>query len=363
MKILGCITLCFLIVSSSFSQVLDVSNLIRQGDEFLAQKNYLRAKEAFSQAVKMGTNNSQAHRGMGDVYYSKANRSAFKMAREEYKQSVNLDSNNAKGHCGLARCHLMFREFDEAIKEAQKALEINPNYAEAQFVIAGVYNNIAADKFFNDESQVKKMIDAYLKVLEIDPDYESAINNVSIEYARKMQYDKALEILLKFVERHPKNVSVLLTVAKTYRLKQEFGETQKFCNRVLFLEPKNKNAKELIEIARKGEIKRGEILDLTNEILGELLKTGNNFERGAAQKLLAGKNSEVITELNKKNEQNISDGMTHFLLALAYSLNGNSGQASSQSAKAIGFHYQDKYLEKFHKLAFQYDLSLTPFIR
>ena len=70
---------------------------------------------------------------------------------------------------------------DEAIAQYQKALEINPNYAEA-------HNNLGIA--FLQKGQVDEAIDQYQKALEINPNYADAHNNLGIAFSQKGRWTK-----------------------------------------------------------------------------------------------------------------------------------------------------------------------------
>lgn len=347
---------------SSYAETF--SDLVQQGDAYLVRKDYRGAERVYSKALKVNDKNSEAHRGLGDALSrSTRNRKANEKAREHYKKAIELDPTNIKARHGLTSCHIQLREFDKAIEQAKIILETDPKSTEAQYRIAVAYNHVADENYFGDEEQVNRMMNAYLRVIEMDPDHEGAVNNVAVEYIRKGSYDEALSILMRFLERHPENVSLLLTAAKTFRLKQEYERTEEYCSRALSVDPKNREAKEVIDLAQKGNAERQKIISMTNEILRDLLKTGSPLERDAAERLIAGKSKEVVATMNGRIEKNKEDGTAYFLLAMASFLEGDTEGARMNSASANGYKYQNKYLEEYRKLTSQYDSNLSPFIR
>jgi tetratricopeptide (TPR) repeat protein len=74
--------------------------------------------------------------------------------------------------------------YDQAIAHFNKALEINPEYAEA-------FNNRGV-AYAKGKGQYDKAISDYTKALEISPRLAGAHNNRGIAYGEKHQYDKAV---------------------------------------------------------------------------------------------------------------------------------------------------------------------------
>jgi superkiller protein 3 len=77
---------------------------------------------------------------------------------------------------------------DEAIDHYQKALQINPNYAEA-------YNNLGNALFQTGRSN--EAIDQYKKALEINPTKINTLENLATIFMQKGQKNNAISILQK----------------------------------------------------------------------------------------------------------------------------------------------------------------------
>lgn len=72
--------------------------------------------------------------------------------------------------------------YDEAITELAKVIELNPNSADAY------YNRGLA---YDDKSNYDQGISDYNKAIELNPNYTNAYNNRGIDYYRKGNYDMA----------------------------------------------------------------------------------------------------------------------------------------------------------------------------
>ena len=67
-------------------------------------------------------------------------------------------------------------EYDKAIKEYNKAIELNPKYAEA-------FNNRGLA--YRHKGELDRAIKDYNKAIELNPKYAKAFNNRGVAYARR----------------------------------------------------------------------------------------------------------------------------------------------------------------------------------
>jgi tetratricopeptide (TPR) repeat protein len=82
----------------------------------------------------------------------------------------------------LSLIYLVQGQYDQAITDYNKAIEINPRYAEAYNNRGGTYSQIG---------QYDQAISDCTKAIEINPRYADAYNNRGNAYRCKGEYDKA----------------------------------------------------------------------------------------------------------------------------------------------------------------------------
>jgi len=97
-------------------------------------------------------------------------------------------------------CNAGLLKFDSAIECYKKALEINPNFADA-------YYNMGIA--FKDKGDFKSAIESYEQTLKVDPNYAAAYNNIGNVFLIEGSFDKsaenyrnALKINPNFAEAH-----------------------------------------------------------------------------------------------------------------------------------------------------------------
>src|SRR4029077_3859455 len=90
---------------------------------------------------------------------------------------------NWYGHYSLGVTLFQKGQLDEAVVQYQKALEIDPNYAEA-------HNNLGAALF--QKGQLDEAVVEYQKALEIDPNFVEAHSNLGAALFQKGQRDEGI---------------------------------------------------------------------------------------------------------------------------------------------------------------------------
>lgn len=108
-------------------------------------------------------------------------------------------------------------DLDKKIELYTKAIELNPNYAEA-------YNNRGSA--YDDKEDFDKAIEDYTKAIELDPNLAEAYYNRGNAYAHKGDFDKAIEDYTKAIELNPNHATAYYNRAFCY-IKLAEKETDK----------------------------------------------------------------------------------------------------------------------------------------
>lgn len=124
-------------------------------------------------------------------------------------------------------------EYEKAIEDCTKAVELNPAHANAY-----INRGIAYDKKGNHDLAIKD----YTKVLELELNNLFAYHNRGIAYINKNDHDKALEDFTKILERAPTNAEIHLFCGFAYRLKGEHDKAIEDFTKALELDPNYANA-------------------------------------------------------------------------------------------------------------------------
>jgi tetratricopeptide (TPR) repeat protein len=109
----------------------------KQGHEQLKNRKLDEAIKSFNKAAKISPNTPVAHYWLGMAYfYNKENEKAI----AKFKKVLELEPDNYRAY-GMIGKILSFdkTKLDEAIKYLEKALSINPDYAEAHFDLGRIH--------------------------------------------------------------------------------------------------------------------------------------------------------------------------------------------------------------------------------
>lgn len=105
------------------------------------------AIKAYYELLKLDPNHAQAHSNLGGQLIKVG---AFKAAVEHYNKSIEINPDNYFAYINRANYYFRINEYDNAIPDAEKALEIKNNGAEAASLLAIIY------ALKNDDENKKK---------------------------------------------------------------------------------------------------------------------------------------------------------------------------------------------------------------
>ncbi len=119
-------------------------------------------------------------------------------------------------------------KYVDAIKEFDKAIEINPNNANAFFIRGFTY--------FHKGDSNKALID-FNKAIELKPDYADAYNGRGVVYANKGMLERAIADFNKALEINPNNASILANRGLLYNAKGNFEMAISDYNKAIGIAP------------------------------------------------------------------------------------------------------------------------------
>ncbi|PSR08595.1 MAG: hypothetical protein C7N36_21725 [Bacteroidetes bacterium] len=91
-------------------------------------------------------------------------------------------------------CYGEIRLYDQAIQALTKAIELQPDYADAYFNMGITYH---------EQENYEQAIQAYTKAIELQPDDPAAYNNLGLTFRKQENYEQAIQALTKVIELQP----------------------------------------------------------------------------------------------------------------------------------------------------------------
>jgi tetratricopeptide (TPR) repeat protein len=149
------------------------------------------ALEASNTLIKDFPNNSLLFNIIGACY---AGLGEFNLAIENYEKSININPEYARAHFNLGSVLQDLNSIDLAVKSYKRAIQINPEYAEA-------YNNIGV--IFQSLEKHDAAIKSYEKAIEIQPDYVEALYSLGVTLQNLHQFNAAVKNFEKVIAIKP----------------------------------------------------------------------------------------------------------------------------------------------------------------
>ncbi len=146
-----------------------------------------KAKEAAHKAIALDDQHDGANLAMGMIkfMFEKNNDEA----KEYFLKALKINPGNSAGHHYYAMYLSNTGNFEEALKEIEKAHQLDP----LSLIILG---SLAEISFFSGYN--KKAIERYHQALELDPNFRAAWEGIGWVYAKEKKYDEALKAFRKF---------------------------------------------------------------------------------------------------------------------------------------------------------------------
>jgi len=150
---------------------------------------YPQAKELVKKALEIDEHLAEAHNSQAYIKFSYE----WKWAEAEsgFKRAIELNSNYATAHQWYSEYLICLGRFDEAIKEAQRAQELDP---------LSVMIHTNAGILFYEAGRFDRAVEQFQKALEIDDDFYIALKYRAHSLKEQGQNDEAFEGYLRALQ-------------------------------------------------------------------------------------------------------------------------------------------------------------------
>jgi eukaryotic-like serine/threonine-protein kinase len=148
---------------------------------------YNKARAAADRALALDENSAEGHAALGSVYWITRD---FSSAEREYRRAIDLNPNLALAHHHYSWLLAAAGRFPEAEAQDHLAQQLDPLSLQT--------NSWQGDLYFY-EHQFDKAIAQHQRVLEIDPNYADAHLSLADDYIEKGMCDKAAQEATTFM--------------------------------------------------------------------------------------------------------------------------------------------------------------------
>ncbi len=151
--------------------------------------NYENAINYLKKSILINNYYPDSYWLLGEIYIDMGN---YGLALKNLERAVELAPNNSRYLNSLARVYLELDKIPQAIRTLQISIDSNPNSKWSYF-----YLGKALEKEFNFELAIEQ----YLKALEIDPNFIEAKYSLAKLYSYFNDYTKAIDILENITDK------------------------------------------------------------------------------------------------------------------------------------------------------------------
>lgn len=147
--------------------------------------------------AKTSPSSPQNHNNLGDLY---GRRGEFEKAVEEFKKAIELKPGYADAYHNLGNTYQQMGEIDNATENFEKAIEFNPNLWQS-------YQNLAAIYF--EEAKFDQAVRNMQKAIDVNPQNANLHVNLGIIYLKLENLQGAKEAFQKALEIDPQNQNAI----------------------------------------------------------------------------------------------------------------------------------------------------------
>ncbi|WP_372682548.1 adenylate/guanylate cyclase domain-containing protein [Desulfosarcina sp.] len=228
------------------------------------EADILQAKKLAQETIELDPEYGDAYLLLGwthldDIWFyrTKSREKSLETAEQFAQKAISLSADEAAGHRLLASIYMLRKEYENAIVESQRSVDLAPNSATANFVFGMVLRN--AGRYDDAIPYLEKAI----RLEPITP--VNFLNNLALAYAYSGQYEKALPLWTKAIEKNPDYLFAYQGLTWAHQLLGNRDRAKKFAAEVLRIKPTFTIAKFQNNIPAMNETERARIINAYRE--------------------------------------------------------------------------------------------------
>jgi DNA-binding winged helix-turn-helix (wHTH) protein/TolB-like protein/Tfp pilus assembly protein PilF len=254
------------VLTKRYTENAQAYELYMKGRLFLNKRTaegIRNALEYFKQTVQLDPNDALAYLGLGDCYHQNVyftsipSRYLIPKAKAMAKKALEIDESLGEAHALLSILNDAEWDWDEALKEYQRAISLSPGSARAYHGFAFILSKrgrfdegLAAIRKARDIDPLNLVINADIaailcfagrhdeaieqchKTLELDPNFSMAHAQLGVAYWGKGMYKEALGPLQRAVEIEGEGSVRMIQLAMGYGFAGQKDKAQEFFKRL-----------------------------------------------------------------------------------------------------------------------------------
>lgn len=209
-------------------------SVLLMGQSFYLEAKFKDAIPWLEKAVVFKSITPEAAYMLGNAYIFSQQ---YEKSANAFAEVFGVKPDSAAAHVVTARMMLHQDADGEAAKQAQRALELDPNIPEAHFLL-GEVAILHAD--------IDEAIRQLKKEIEINPSFAMAHYRLGDAYTRREMWDEAMAPLERSVWLNPNFSGPFILLGKSYLKRQELDNAEGVLKHALKLDPQNLSAHYLL---------------------------------------------------------------------------------------------------------------------
>ncbi len=199
-----------------------------RGNAFRDMGMVEEAIQDYDKAIELNLHHAFIYNNRGNAYRDKGK---LDKAIQDYDKTIELDPDCTDAYNGRGNSYLMKGELDFAISDYNKAIDLTPNdplpynnRGNVNLRKGELKQSIQADNGigYSSNNYFDSAIKDYKKAIELDPDYANAYCNLGTVYREIGEFEKAIEKLTKSIELDPKLILAYYNRGQTWLFLHEW---------------------------------------------------------------------------------------------------------------------------------------------
>ena len=218
----------------------------------------------WTKTVKNSPHSPRAHNNLADAYEKKG---LYDEAIKEYQEALRLNPGRSEFYYNLGNVYYAKGLYEEAIKEYQEALRLDPGKIDTYYNLGNVYDS----KGLYDEA-----IEEYRQALRLDPNNKDVHNNLGNVYEKIGLYDEAIKEYHQALRLDPQFVAAYNNLGYLYiKMEIKLDEAIRLIKKALTLDPGNA---EVMDSLGWAYYKKGMLDEALEELKGAAALLPDNAE-------------------------------------------------------------------------------------
>jgi adenylate cyclase len=203
----------------------------------LTKDGVLKAQQLAKEAIALDPNYAFAYKTLGTAHaqamfrgISKNPQESFKRAIGLFRKAIELDDSLAIAHASLGLWSIFARQYDTAMAEGKRALELEPNSADVIFYYAYILSLTG---------RPEEAIPFFEEALRLNPKPpRSYLSGFAVTLRDSGQYEEAIVQAKRVIEQEPNDITSYCVLTSSYSLAGRDEEARATAKELLRIDPK-----------------------------------------------------------------------------------------------------------------------------